>query len=346
MKSLLRIRQLVVESSDQRRKISQLTRSLKGRYSYGNIIGSSPAIQKIYDLLETIKKSESSVLISGETGTGKELVASAIHYNSIRKDGPMISVNCGAIPEDLMEREFFGHVKGAYTGATSGGTGYFQEADGGTLFLDEIGEMDIEMQVKLLRVLESGEVVRVGGTTPDKISVRIISATNKDLTAEIEAGTFRQDLYYRVHVIPVALPPLRERPEDIKLLMEHFMKALEEKQKINIPPITEKDMALFLNYHYPGNVRELQHIIERFCILGGSTEELFVSQSKTSMENAGLDMDSFLADSDPLQTLRARVEKELIQRALDLNGNNHTQAALQLKISRPALYKKIKKLGL
>jgi transcriptional regulator with PAS, ATPase and Fis domain len=255
-------------------------------------------------------------------------------------------VNCGAIPAELMEREFFGHVKGAYTGATSGGTGYFQEADGGTLFLDEIGEMDIEMQVKLLRVLESGEVVRVGGTTPDKISVRIISATNKDLTAEIEAGTFRQDLYYRVHVIPVVLPPLRERPEDIKLLMEHFMKALEEKQKINIPPITEKDMALFLNYHYPGNVRELQHIIERFCILGGNAEELFVSQSKTSMENAGLDMDSFLADSDPLQTLRARVEKELIQRALDLNGNNHTQAALQLKISRPALYKKIKKLGL
>jgi transcriptional regulator with PAS, ATPase and Fis domain len=245
-----------------------------------------------------------------------------------------------------MEREFFGHVKGAYTGATSGGTGYFQEADGGTLFLDEIGEMNLDMQVKLLRVLERGEVVRVGGTISEKISVRIISATNKDLVAEVEAEMFRKDLYYRIHVIPVVLPPLRERREDIKLLMDHFFKELGEKKKIEVPPITEKDLALFMNYDYPGNVRELQHIIERFCILGGNVEELFVSQPKTSRENAGLDMDSFLADSDPLQTLRARVEKELIQRALDLNGNNHTQAALQLNISRPALYKKIKKLGL
>jgi PAS domain S-box-containing protein len=346
MKSLLRIRQLVVETSDQRRKISQLTRSLKGRYSYGSIIGVSPAMQKIYDLLESIRESDASVLISGETGTGKELVASAIHYNSSYKDGPMISVNCGAIPAELMEREFFGHVKGAYTGATSGGTGYFQEADGGTLFLDEIGDMDLDMQVKLLRVLERGEVVRVGGTVPDKISVRIVSATNKDLTAAVEAETFRKDLYYRIHVIPIHLPSLRERREDIKLLMDHFLKELSEKKKITVPPITEKDLALFLNYDYPGNVRELQHILERFCILGGNTEELFAAQPRILRENVGLDMDSFLADSDPLQTLRARVEKDLILRALDQSGHNHTQAALQLNISRATLYKKIKKLGL
>jgi transcriptional regulator with PAS, ATPase and Fis domain len=204
----------------------------------------------------------------------------------------------------------------------------------------------LAMQVKLLRVLERGEVVRVGGNVPDKISVRIISATNKDLAAAVEAETFRKDLYYRIHVIPIVLPPLRERREDINILMDHFLKEMSEKKKIKMPIITEKDLALFLNYDYPGNVRELQHIIERFCILGGSTKELFAAQPKTPREYAGLDMDSFLANSDPLQTLRARVEKELILRALEQSGHNHTQAALQLNISRAALYKKIKKLGL
>lgn len=346
VKALLRIRQLAAETADQRRKITQLTRSLKGRYSYGNIIGSSPPMQKIYDLLETIRESESSVIISGETGTGKELVASAIHYNSPRRDGPLVSVNCGAIPANLMEREFFGHVKGAYTGAVSGGGGYFQEADGGTLFLDEIGEMDLEMQVKLLRVLERGEVMRVGGTVPEKVSVRIISATNKDLSAAVAAGTFRNDLYYRVHVIPIALPPLRERRGDIKLLMDHFFKELAENQKMEVPPISEKDMMLFLNYDYPGNVRELQHIVERFCLLGGRTEALFPEPTKPGEGKENLDMEVFLSDPDPFQALRAQVEKELILRALEKSGQNYSRAASRLNISRPALYKKIKKYGL
>lgn len=346
VKALLRIRQLTAEAADQRRKITELTRSLKGRYSYGSIIGASPAMQIIYDLLEAIRESESSVLISGETGTGKELVASAIHYNSPRRDGPLVSVNCGAIPADLMEREFFGHVKGAYTGAVRGGGGYFQEADGGTLFLDEIGEMDLEMQVKLLRALERGEVMRVGGTVPEKVSVRIISATNKDLSAAVEAGTFRKDLYYRVHVIPVELPPLRERREDITLLMDHFFKELAEKQKMKVPPISEKDMILFLNYDYPGNVRELQHIVERFCLLGGSAEALFSVQPKPEQTTGGLDMDVFLSDPDPFQSLRARVEKDLIVRALEKSDLNYSKAASRLNISRPALYKKIKKYGL
>jgi len=346
VKALLRIRQLVYETSDQRRKISELTRSLKGRYSYGSIIGVSPVMQKIYDLLESIRESDASVLISGETGTGKELVASAIHYNSTHKDGSMVSVNCGAIPSELMEREFFGHVKGAYTGATSGRKGYFQEADGGTLFLDEIGEMNPEMQVKLLRVLERGEVMRVGGTVPEKVSVRIISATNKDLTLEVENGAFRQDLYYRIHVIPIFLPPLRERHEDIKLLMDHFLEELSLKQKIEVPLITEKDMKFFLNYDYPGNVRELQHIIERFCLLGGSAEVLFSMPARSGKLQAGTNMDDFLADPDPFQALRTQFESELILHALKLSKQNYSQAAVKLNISRVSLYKKVKKYGI
>ncbi len=344
--ALLRLRKLVHESAGQRKKISKLTRSLKGRYSYGNIIGSSPAMQIIYDLLASLSESDASVIISGETGTGKELVASSIHYNSSRKDGPLVSVNCGAIPSELMEREFFGHLKGAYTGSGSGGAGYFQEADGGTLFLDEIGEMNPEMQVKLLRVLERGEVTRVGGTVPDKVSVRIISASNKNLALEVEKGSFRQDLYYRIHVIPISLPPLRERREDIKLLMDHFLEDFASKQNVKVPLITKKDMMLFLNYAYPGNVRELLNIIERFCLLGGSTEKLFSVSTPSNSVNSGLDLDVLLSGSSPLQAARAQVEKELILKAFALSKKNYSLAAAKLHISRAAFYKKIEKYGL
>ncbi|MCX5899359.1 MAG: sigma 54-interacting transcriptional regulator, partial [Proteobacteria bacterium] len=214
LKSLLRIRDLLSTTEAQEKKITGLTQKLQEKYHYGNIIGSSPSMRKIYQLIDAIKDSDSSVLISGETGTGKELVANAIHYNSPRRSGPMVSVNCGAIPKELLASELFGHVRGAYTGAVESRKGYFQEADGGTLFLDEIGEMDKDMQVNLLRVLERGEIVRVGDTAPVKVNVRLIAATNKNLLEEVKKGRFREDLYYRIHVIPIHLPPLRQRRED------------------------------------------------------------------------------------------------------------------------------------
>jgi len=227
---------------EQTKKVSSLTQKIRGNHRYGSLIGKSPGIHKIFQLLETIKESDSTVLITGETGTGKELIANTIHYNSPRKNSPLISVNCAAIPKELMEREFFGHVKGAYTGAITSKQGYFEEADGGTLFLDEIGEMDRDIQVKLLRVLERKEIIRVGNSSSTRIDVRLIAATNKDLQKEVREGRFREDLYYRIYVIPIHIPPLRKRREDIPLLIDNFVSCFQSKGNKEILPFTEKEM--------------------------------------------------------------------------------------------------------
>ncbi len=347
VKSLLRIRTLTMKTAAQQETIDTLTRKLQEKFYYGNIVGKSPAMRKIYQLLDTIKDNDSTVLIMGETGTGKELIANSIHYNSPRSNGPMVSVNCGAIPKDLMEREFFGHVKGAYTGAVESRNGYFQEADGGTLFLDEIGEMDKDMQVKLLRVLERGEVVRLGDSSPRKVDVRLIAATNKDLRAEMQRGTFREDLFYRIYVIPLQVPPLRSRQEDIALLITHFMNRYREKNGGELPRISESDMRRFMHYDFPGNVRELEHMVERYCLLGGATDDLFsdVAGNAASGETQ-TDYSAFLSEAQPLKKAAASAESDIIRHTLGLHDNDYAQTAKELKIGLSSLYRKIKEYGL
>ena len=350
LKSLLRIRELLRATAAQEKKITGLTQKLQEKYHYGNIIGSSPSMRKIYQLIDAIKDSDSSVLVSGETGTGKELVANAIHYNSSRRNGPLVSVNCGAIPKELLARELFGHVRGAYTGAVDSRKGYFQEADGGTLFLDEIGEMDKDMQVNLLRVLERGEIIRVGDTVPVKVNVRLIAATNKNLPEEVKKGGFREDLYYRIHVIPIHLPPLRRRKEDIPILIGHFLKRCQSKFKKDMADLTEQEMNLFMNYPYPGNVRELEHMVERFCLLGSGAGGLFANAPDDApVELPDFSIADFLASPNPFraagQSAKEQAEKKIIQHVLNNCGNNLTRAAKQLHISRVYLHEKVKKYG-
>jgi transcriptional regulator with PAS, ATPase and Fis domain len=262
----------------------------------------------------------------------------------------MVSVNCGAIPKELLARELFGHVRGAYTGAVESRKGYFKEADAGTLFLDEIGEMDKDMQVNLLRVLERGEIMRVGDTVPVKVNVRLIAATNKNLLEEVKKGRFREDLYYRIHVIPIHLPPLRQRKEDIPILIGHFLKKCRSKFKKDTADLTEQEMNLFMNYPYPGNVRELEHMVERFCLLGGHADNLFGSRPEASPgELEDFALAGFLAEPNPLkaagQSAKERAEKEIIMDVLKSCGNNLTRAAKKLRISRVYLHEKVKKYG-
>ena len=347
VKALLRIRDLLNENLDKEKKIINLPQKLEGKYHYGNIIGKSKPMRKIYQMLDKIKNANSTIFLTGETGTGKELIANALHYNSPRKDGPMISVNCGAIPKELMEREFFGHAKGAYTGAHQDKKGYFDEADGGTLFLDEIGELDKDLQVKLLRALESGKIVRVGDAEPTKVDVRLIAASNKDLRAEVQKGIFREDLYYRIYVVPIHIPPLRERREDIPLLIEHFLKKFRVKFKKEIPFLSEETMRQLIDYHYPGNVRELEHLIERAYLLSANH---FIQP-----EDIPLVIDNIDERENPLYDLpykkamiiaQNNVEKKILTRAISEASNNCQKAAQKLGISRSYLYKRLKSCGI
>ena len=334
----------------QTKKVSSLSQKLRGKHRYGTIIGRSPSMHTIYHMLETIRESDSTVLITGETGTGKELIAQTIHANSPRKNDPMVSVNCAAIPKELMESEFFGHAKGAYTGAVTSKKGYFEEADGGTLFLDEIGEMDRDIQVKLLRVLERGEIIRVGDSSPITIDVRLIAATNKDLRTEVHKKNFREDLYYRIYVIPIHIPPLRERREDISLLIENFLKSFQAKHKREVPPLSKKEMDMLMHYSYPGNVRELENYIERYCLLGTRIEMLLPDHPgephKTSPD---FPYDELLSSTNPLkavaQKAKVRAEKNLIAHILRICDNDYTEAAKMLNISLSSLYRKLKESG-
>jgi DNA-binding NtrC family response regulator/signal transduction histidine kinase len=347
VRSVLRLQDLQRQTDRQKQEIVELTRRLNSTNMYGSIVGSSPAMRAVYQVLENIKHSDAHVLISGETGTGKELVARSIHDNSRRSQGPFIAVNCSAIPAELMEREFFGHVKGAFTGAVSESRGFFEAADGGTLFLDEIGEMRLDMQVKLLRVLEHGEFMRVGSSAVSKVDARIIVATNKDLKEEVLSGKFREDLYFRIHIIPIHLPPLRKRRDDIPLLIEYFVDAYAKRHGAEATGLSREDMAFFLNYSYPGNVRELQNMLERVLLMGGGAEKLNTVTHAAPLPSSDFsgDIAGLLDSQYPLRDARANFERDIIIKVLELYKNNHTQAAEALKISRAALYKKIKRYG-
>ena len=351
----------------------------QGRF---RLIGNAPAIRQIFSVVEKVADTPSTVLITGESGTGKELIARALHENSSRHLGPFIKINCAAIPETLMESELFGYEKGAFTGAVGAKPGRFELAHGGTLFLDEIGEIPIEMQVKLLRVLQESEFERVGGIKTIKVDVRLVTATNRDLTHEIEKEEFREDLFYRLNVVPIHIPPLRERREDIPLLAEHFITKFNERLKKHITAISSEAITCLTAYNWPGNIRELENMMERtilFCegpeihardlppelahlggaspagrstpVTGHGTHEAEAASPTSS--SGPTTLTSLPAVTAPAGSLKEavrveteRVERELIIRALEETGGNVTQAARKLKISRKSLQTKMKEFGL
>jgi len=325
----------------------RLNEALSERYRYGNIIGRSKPMLKIYDLIGKVALSKASILIAGPSGTGKELIAKAIHFESPRKDRPFVSINCGALTETLLESELFGHERGAFTGAIAMKKGRFELADGGTLFLDEVGEMPASLQVKLLRVLQEMEFERVGGTRSIKVDVRVLSASNRILKEEVAEGLFREDLYYRLNVITIEVPPLRERSEDIKLLVQHFIEKYRRddgKSEIEISPEAWK---VFFQYQWPGNVRELENVIERAVVLKSDNlirmEDLPIEVSGKQQE---LDVEGFIPMNAPLQQTLEAIEEKLIRRALKSCDNIQSRAAEMLGITKSLMQHKIKKFNI
>ncbi len=328
------------------RENRRLRSAVRSQYSFGNIIGKSKVMQDVFEIIRKIAPTNATVLIEGESGTGKELVAKAIHFNSPRRNKPFVAVNCSAFAETLLESELFGHEKGAFTGAAAMKKGRFELADTGTLFLDEIGELSQNLQVKLLRVLQEKTFERVGGIKSVAADIRIIAATNRKLKDEVEQGRFREDLFYRLNVLPVVLPPLRERSEDIRLLVNHFVKkyAGERKSDIPVTGIEQAAERMFYEYSWPGNVRELENVIERAVIL--CPDELIrVSDLPRNFKDDAdntLHLDGIPADATLSDTLTA-VEKKMIERAMKMADNVQTHAAQILGIGKSGLSQKLKK---
>jgi two-component system NtrC family response regulator len=327
----------------------QLRNAVRSHFSFGNIIGKSKVMQKVYETIRKVAPTIATVLIDGESGTGKELVAKSIHFNSPRREKPFVAVNCSALAENLLESELFGHEKGAFTGAIALKKGRFELADGGTLFLDEIGDLSSGLQVKLLRVLQEKIFERVGGIKPISVNIRIIAATNKDLKQEMKIGRFREDLYYRLNVVHIVLPPLKQRTEDIHLLVRHFIKKYTEERKADTP-VTDVDQEverIFYDYSWPGNVRELENVIERAMILSPG-EKITVSDLPSDFRaglNNTLQLEGLSPDAKLYETL-AMVEKAMIERALRISNHVQSHAAELLGIGRSGLNQKIRKFNL
>lgn len=327
-----------LEKQSLTREIKRLRQDLLEKYHLENIVGKSPVMQLVFEQIIKVAPSPSTVLILGESGTGKEMIAKAIHYNSPRANKPFLAVNCSALPESLLENELFGHIKGAYTGATDDRDGLFMAANGGTLFLDEIADAPLTTQVKLLRALQEREILPVGGHAPRKVDVRLIVATNKDLKKAIEEGTFREDLYYRIHVIPVSLPPLRERKEDIPLLADHFLQKYAIQMNREIHGFKPEALQRIMLYEWPGNVRELEHRIEHAVVMAAenyiSPEDLFPSRRE---EPGGF---------KTIKAAREEFEEEYVRNLLQITKGNVSTAAKLAGHQRIALYNLIKKYGI
>ncbi len=332
-------------------RLAQENRSLRTKVQQKfELVGQSPAMQRLRELIETAGPTNSRVLIGGENGTGKELVARAIHMRSTRSDHPFVAVNCAAIPETLIESELFGHEKGSFTGATSMKRGQFEQADGGTLFLDEIGDMSLNTQAKVLRALQEQQFTRVGGTKLMKVDVRVLAASNKDLENEIGKGQFREDLYYRLNVVPIIVPPLRERREDIPALVRHFMKTHVEEQGLRMKEVSPEAMAVFQQYEWPGNIRELRNLIERLMIMVpgfviDASQATLSLQGRTAavVPTGNQAPNPLLTKSyDSLRDARNAFEKEYISRKLREHHWNISRTAEDLKIERSHLHRKIK----
>jgi two-component system, NtrC family, response regulator PilR len=331
---------------------AQLKKELGTKYAFDNIIGGAPPMMRIYEMVKRVAHTKSSVLITGESGTGKELIARAIHYNGPLKDRPFVTVNCGAIPENLMESEMFGHKKGSFTGAIADKKGLFEVANTGTIFLDELGELPLSMQVKLLRVIQEGTFKRVGGTEDIIVDVRVISATNRNLEVEVKAGRFREDLYYRMNVIQIHCPPLRERKEDIVMLSNHFLDKFSKVLSMNVKKISNEAMEVLKRYHYPGNVRELENIIERTVALEPGAAILPESLPRHLLEiqqtPGQLDANKIEISQEgiELEKLVADFERTLLIKALQQAGGVKKRAAKLLKISFRSMRYRVDKYGL
>ncbi|MFH1480672.1 MAG: sigma-54 dependent transcriptional regulator [Pseudomonadota bacterium] len=331
-----------MDHSQLREENRLLRESLGTHFDARNIIGRSPAMVKVFETVAQVAPSEATVLITGESGTGKEMIAGAIHFNSPRKGGPFVKINCAAITETLLESELFGHEKGAFTGAYKRKEGRFRQAHGGSLFLDEISEMSPAMQVKLLRVLQEREMTRVGGEEVIRVDARLIAATNKNLLEEIEAGRLREDLFYRLNVVTITIPPLKERREDIPLLAQHFLKIFTDKNRKTVKGFTPQAMDRLVKHDWPGNVRELMNAVERGVVLSRS-EYLHVEDLPLIPLDESSDKEPSMKEIIPTDMPLDEVEKVAILRMLELTGGNKSEAARRLGITRRTLHKKLKK---
>jgi two-component system, NtrC family, response regulator len=328
-------------------EVEQLRQEVQDRYGFENVVGVTSAMREVYDLVATVASSSALVLLTGPTGTGKELIAHAIHYRSPRRDAPFVRVNCAALPEGLMESELFGHEKGAFTGAIRQHTGKFEQADGGTILLDEIGEVPLATQVKLLRVLESGELQRVGGSQTIKVDVRVIAATNRELRREVKEGHFREDLFYRLNVFHIPMPPLVERRDDVPLLAQHFVDKYAARHNKAAKRLTAEALELLVGYHWPGNVRELEHVIERAVIVATSEDishvrlpELDPDEAREAAERG------MLPAGATINAVLDETERRLIIEALKIEKGVQARAARRLGISKSNLNYRINKLGI
>jgi two-component system response regulator PilR (NtrC family) len=346
---------LVVERALERRVLHRenvvLRDEIKGRYKLDRLIGKSPAMQRVFEVVRKIAPARTSVLLIGESGTGKELAARALHELSARADRPFVAVNCGAIPETLLESELFGHVRGSFTGANADKQGLFEAAHGGTLLLDEVAELPVPMQVKLLRVLQERKVKPVGGVTEREVDVRIVAATNRDLETEVEKGTFRQDLFYRLNVIQLRLPPLRERREDIPLLVDHFVRKFSAEHGRQVGGTDPEAMSALMAYHFPGNVRELENLIERAVTLAPGdrvSAEALPTLKGLSASDSSLGMPAAILPEEGMDLERVveDFERSLLIRALERTGGNRTEAARLLGVTFRSLRYRLSKLGI
>jgi two-component system response regulator AtoC len=342
---------LTLKKAEERERLREenilLKKEIKKDFGFENIITKNARLLQIFETIRKVSDYDTSVLIIGESGTGKELVAKAIHYSSKRSSKSFVAINCGAIPENLLESELFGYVKGAFTDAHQNKRGLFEEANGGTLLLDEIGELPSTLQVKLLRVLQEGEVRKVGDTKQIKLDVRILAATAKNLVQEVRADRFREDLFYRLNVIQIDIPPLRERKEDIPLLVSHFIKRYTTKHKLKVKTISSSALHLLLEHNWQGNIRELENAIERAVILSEgsridvSTLPAYIKQLKPAEEEQIIGNDEY-----SIKKMNRIMEEQLIKKALDKTNGNRTHAAKLLEISHPALLSKMKGFGI
>ena len=321
---------------------------LRTKYRFENIVGTSSALRGVLDVVAKVSDTDSTVLITGESGTGKELIARAIHYNSRRADRRLVTVNCGAIPEELLESELFGHVRGAFTNAVSHREGRFSLANGGTIFLDEIGDMSPSLQVKLLRVLQDRTFEPVGSSKTQSVDVRVIAATNQDLEVAIREGRFREDLYYRLNVIPIEVPALRQRPEDVPLLAQYFLDVMNQERGTRVDSISDEAMQRLCSYSWPGNVRELENLIERLTVLRGEGE--ITPEDLPASHRSAAPVDATVPRLSPdglsFRDVVDRVETDLIVQALEQTHGNKNKAAQLLGLNRTTLLEKIKKKGL
>jgi DNA-binding NtrC family response regulator len=336
LKRMLQARALMVENQLLRREIQR-------EFDASPIVGKSPAMKRVFDTINTVAGTDSTVLVTGKSGTGKELVARSIHYNSLRRERPFVAVNCGAIPETLIESELFGHKRGSFTGAVADKIGYFKAAEGGTLFLDEISEMPFNLQVKLLRAIEQREIIPVGMSNPLGIDIRFIASTNRELQKEVEEGRFREDLYYRLNVVEIHLPPLSERKEDIPLLVDYFINKYRAELRKDVKGVDAEVMRTLMSHIWKGEVRELSNIIERaviFCkgdfVTTTELPDIFRASSRVD----------FPDDNKPLQQAMNELERAYIERVLRKHGFDKEHTAAVLGISLPTLYRRIKELGI